>query len=109
VAHINFPVDLQEQEAEQGSKRALPGHSSAAWARRAALPSSGDLARAAEVLNAGRKIAILAGRGALAATEELERLAETLGAPIVKALLGKASVPDDSVRRTLGRAAAPQD
>ena len=96
VAHINFPVDLQEQEAEKGSKRARPGHSSTAWARRAALPSSEDLARAAEVLNAGGKVAILAGRGALAATEELERLAETLGAPIVKALLGKAAVPDDS-------------
>src|SRR5438067_9945065 len=77
VAHVNFPVDLQEQEAEKGSKRALPGHSSTAWARRAALPSSEDLARAAEVLNAGGKIAILAGRGALAATEELEQLAET--------------------------------
>jgi len=74
----------------------LPGHSSNAWARRAALPAADDLARAAEVLNAGRKVAILAGRGALGATEELERLAETLGAPIVKALLGKAAVPDDS-------------
>ena len=96
VAHINFPVDLQEQQAEKGSKRAVPGHSSKAWARRAALPSADDLARAAEVLNAGSKVAILAGRGALHATEELERLAETLGAPIVKALLGKAAVPDDS-------------
>ncbi|HEY8150327.1 MAG TPA: thiamine pyrophosphate-dependent enzyme [Vicinamibacteria bacterium] len=96
VAHINFPVDLQEQETEKGSKRARPGHSSTAWARRAVLPSSDDLARAAEVLNSGRKVAILAGRGALGATEELERLAETLGAPIVKALLGKAAVPDDS-------------
>jgi pyruvate dehydrogenase (quinone)/pyruvate oxidase len=96
VAHINFPVDFQEQETEKGSKRALPGHTSAAWARRAALPSADDLARAAAVLSAGKKIAILAGRGALHATDELERLAETLGAPIVKALLGKAAVPDDS-------------
>src|SRR5580765_3587042 len=46
VAHINFPVDLQEQEAEKGSKRALPGHTSQAWARRAALPSAEDLSRA---------------------------------------------------------------
>jgi pyruvate dehydrogenase (quinone)/pyruvate oxidase len=96
VAHINFPVDLQEQEAEKGSKRALPGHSSKAWARRAVLPSAEDLARAAAVLNAGSKVAILAGRGALDATDELERVAETLAAPIVKALLGKAAVPDDS-------------
>jgi pyruvate dehydrogenase (quinone)/pyruvate oxidase len=96
VAHINFPVDLQEQEAEKGSKRALPGHSSKTWARRAVLPSAEDLARAAAVLNAGSKVAILAGRGALDATDELERVAETLAAPIVKALLGKAAVPDDS-------------
>src|SRR5262249_54532163 len=45
---------------------------------------------------AGKKVAILAGRGALAATEVLEKVAETLAAPIVKALLGKAAVPDDS-------------
>src|SRR5207247_6172879 len=43
-----------------------------------------------------RKLAILAGRGALGAAEELERTADLLAAPIVKALLGKAAVPDDS-------------
>jgi pyruvate dehydrogenase (quinone)/pyruvate oxidase len=60
------------------------------------LPDEAELGRAAEVLNAGRKVVILAGRGALHATDELEQAAETLGAPIVKALLGKAAVPDDS-------------
>jgi pyruvate dehydrogenase (quinone) len=48
------------------------------------------------VLNAGKKVAILAGQGALHATDLLERAAETLAAPIAKALLGKAAVPDDS-------------
>jgi pyruvate dehydrogenase (quinone)/pyruvate oxidase len=96
VAHLTFPVDLQEQESEKRSKRALPGHTSDVWARPPALPAEPDLRRAAEILDAGRKVAILAGRGALHATEELERLAEVLGAPIVKALLGKAAVPDDS-------------
>jgi pyruvate dehydrogenase (quinone) len=96
VAHITFPVDLQEQEADAPSKRAVPGHTSEVWARRAGLPSAEDLRRAADVLNAGKRVAILAGAGALAATDELERLADTLGAPIVKALLGKAAVPDDS-------------
>ena len=67
----------------------------------ARLPSEGDLHRAAAVLNAGRRVAILAGRGALHATEALERVAETLGAPIVKALLGKAAVPDDSPYTTV--------
>jgi pyruvate dehydrogenase (quinone) len=96
VAHINFPVDLQEQESKEHSKRALPGHTSEVYARRSGLPAQEDLVRAAAILNAGRKVVILAGRGALQATDELERLAETLAAPIVKALLGKAAVPDDS-------------
>src|SRR5690606_19362967 len=50
----------------------------------------------AEVINAGRKVAILAGRGGLHATDELLATAAKVGAPIVKALLGKACVPDDS-------------
>jgi pyruvate dehydrogenase (quinone)/pyruvate oxidase len=54
------------------------------------------LRQAAEILNAGQKVAILAGRGAIGATAELEEIADKLGAPIVKPLLGKASVPDDS-------------
>jgi pyruvate dehydrogenase (quinone)/pyruvate oxidase len=62
----------------------------------ARLPHEGDLAQAADILNQGRKIAILAGRGALNAGAELEAVADILGAPIVKALLGKAVVPDDS-------------
>ena len=96
VAHINFPVDLQEQESKEHSKRAIPGHTSEVYARRSGLPAQEDLVKAAAILNAGRKVVILAGRGALHATDELERLAETLAAPIVKALLGKAAVPDDS-------------
>ncbi len=55
-----------------------------------------DLQSAAEVLNAGKKIAILAGQGSLHAGDELGQVAELIGAPIVKALLGKAAVPDDS-------------
>jgi pyruvate dehydrogenase (quinone) len=51
---------------------------------------------AAEILNAGKRIAILAGRGALDAGDVLEQTAEILGAPIIKALLGRAAVPDDS-------------
>ena len=64
--------------------------------RSARLPSDEDLRTAAEVLNAGTRVAILAGRGALGATDALEAAAETLGAPIVKPLLGKGAVPDDS-------------
>src|SRR5262245_1077705 len=96
VAHINFPVDLQEQETGERSKRNLGGHTSDTWTSHARLPAQNDLDRAAAILNAGKKTVILCGRGALDATDELEQVAEKLGAPIVKALLGKAAVPDDS-------------
>ncbi len=97
VAHLAFPVDLQEAPATSArSKRNIGHHTSDVDARSARLPAAGALHRAAEILNAGRKVAILAGRGALGAADELEAIAERLGAPIVKALLGKAAVPDDS-------------
>jgi pyruvate dehydrogenase (quinone)/pyruvate oxidase len=97
VAHIAFPVDFQDEPVpRRGSKRNVPHHTSDVLARSARLPAEDDLRRAAEVLNAGAKVAILAGQGALHAGDQLERTAELLAAPIVKALLGKAAVPDDS-------------
>jgi pyruvate dehydrogenase (quinone)/pyruvate oxidase len=104
VSHITFPVDFQEQEVKsrQRSSRNVPHHSSDVAARSARLPACGDLQRAADILNGGKKVAILAGRGALDATEQLEHTAELLGAPIIKALLGKAVVPDDSPYTTGG-------
>ena len=104
VAHLTFPVDLQEKEVKkrQASSRNIPHHTSDVYARSARLPDRVDLERAAEILNEGKKVAILAGRGALKATEELEKTAELLGAPIIKALLGKAAVPDDSPYTTGG-------
>ncbi len=98
VAHITFPVDFQEQEINprQRSNRNIPHHSSDVAARSARLPDRGSLEKAADILNRGKKVAILAGRGALDATHELEQAAELLAAPIIKALLGKAAVPDDS-------------
>ena len=104
VAHITFPTDLQEQELsrKQASNRNLPHHTSDVGAQGARLPSLEDLRRAADVLNSGKKVAILAGQGALRAGEQLEAVAEKLGAPIVKALLGKAAVSDDSPYTTGG-------
>jgi pyruvate dehydrogenase (quinone)/pyruvate oxidase len=97
VSHIAFPVDLQDEPVEKkGSKRNVPGHTSDVFARSARLPDEAELQHAADVLNAGTKIVMLVGRGALGATDHLLQVAETLGAPIVKALLGKAAVPDDS-------------
>lgn len=104
VSHITFPVDLQEKEVKerQRSKRNIPHHTSDVYARSARLPDHSDLERAAEILNAAKKVAILAGRGALNATDELEQTAELLAAPILKALLGKGAVPDDSPYTTGG-------
>jgi len=94
VAHLTFPVDIQEMDAgAYRSKRNVKHHTSDVYARSARLPAEDELASAAAVLNAGKRIAIL---GALHATDELEQAAERLAAPIVKALLGKAAVPDDS-------------
>src|SRR5437899_8016374 len=75
VSHITVPVDLQEKEVKekQRSKRNIPHHSSDIFARSARLPDRVDLERAADILNQGKKLAILAGQGALNATEELEK------------------------------------
>lgn len=103
VAHINFPVDFQSMKEQERSERNLKGHADTiAFARRLALPAEEQLKQAAEVLNAGTKVAILAGRGALDATDELEQLADTVAGPVIKALLGKACVPDDSPYTTGG-------
>lgn len=102
VAHVAFPVDLQTQEIHERSRRNVPHHTSDVYAYSAQLPDLEALRQAAAILNAGRRPVILAGRGALGATDELERVAETLGAPIIKPLLGKAAVPDDSPYTTGG-------
>jgi pyruvate dehydrogenase (quinone) len=104
VAHLNCAVDLQEQklsEDEQSVKK-VEGHTSAAWIAPIVVPREEDLRLAALLLNEGRKTVILAGQGALGAVEELEQFAERLGAPIIKPLLGKAVVPDDSPYTTGG-------
>jgi pyruvate dehydrogenase (quinone) len=100
VSHLCIPVDFQELEVKSKgngrSARNIPNHLSNVAAQSARIPSDPDLQKAADILNAGKRIAILAGRGALGATSELEQVAAKLSAPIVKALLGKATVPDDS-------------
>lgn len=104
VAHIGFPTDIQDMKAsrKEASKRNVEGHTSLVHSDSGHQPSENDLKRAAEILNNGKKIAILAGQGALKATDALEQTADKLGAPIVKALLGKAAVPDDSPFTTGG-------
>src|SRR5437868_9824440 len=68
VAHINFPVDFQSLTCcEERSERNVPGHTSDVPAFKAGLPAEDELRRAADILNAGKKVVILAGRGALGA------------------------------------------
>jgi pyruvate dehydrogenase (quinone)/pyruvate oxidase len=104
VAHITIPVDYQHMEVKQEkrSERNVPEHTSEVRARRSGMPSEAELKQAVEVLNAGKRVAIMAGRGAIGAGYELEQIAEKLGAPIIKPLLGKMCVPDDSPYTTGG-------
>jgi pyruvate dehydrogenase (quinone) len=104
VAHITIPVDVQDQEVKDDmrSPRNRPHHVDSVFAIGARRPTSAEIEEAAQILNAGKKIAILGGRGALRAGAQLEKVADLLGAPIIKALLGKSCVPDDSPYTTGG-------
>jgi len=104
VAHVTVPVDFQSMPVEKSvrSPRNRPSHVSEKWAEGAHVPSEESLRRAAELLNAGKRLTILAGRGALGAGRELVQIAEILGAPIAKPILGKAAVPDESAYCTGG-------
>ena len=95
VSHLNIPTDVQEQKLEgHYSRHKVPGHTSDIFV----APISADILmieKAAEILNNGEKIVILVGQGALNASEEVVTAAQKLNAPIIKAMLGKAVVPDD--------------
>ena len=95
VSHLNIPTDVQEQKlGGHYSRHKVPGHTSDI----SVGPISADILmikKAAEILNNGKKIIILVGQGALNASEEVITAAQKLNAPIIKAMLGKAVVPDD--------------
>jgi pyruvate dehydrogenase (quinone) len=96
VTCIIFPNDIQDLEAvEKPPREHGTVHTGIGYTGQMTVPREKDLARAAEVLNAGNRVAILAGAGALHATEELIEAADVLGAGVAKALLGKAAVPDE--------------
>ncbi|ESZ73591.1 pyruvate oxidase [Mesorhizobium sp. L103C119B0] len=104
VAHLSIASDVQEHTLDQAkrSKRNKPSHTPDRWFEGSRLPDEEQLAKAAEILSGATKVAILAGRGALGARHELEETAELLGAPVAKALLGKAALPDDHPLTTGG-------
>lgn len=95
VTAIILPNDLQEAAYEPPARAHGTVHSGVGYSKPRVVPYEADLQRAADVLNAGEKVAILIGAGALAATDEVIAVAEALGAGVAKALLGKAAVPDD--------------
>jgi pyruvate dehydrogenase (quinone) len=106
VAHLSFPNDVQVAKVTEDPYRHVspgtPPTSNAVVSHPPVAPASDDLARAVEVLNAGRKIAMLVGVGARDARQEVLATAEVLGAPIVKTLPGKHVVPDDHPLTTGG-------
>lgn len=104
VAHLTCPADIQEQtwSDETSSLKFVKGHTSVAWRPPIVVPQTETLESAAALLNSAKKTVILAGAGALGAADELEKVADILGGPIIKPLLGKASVPDDSPYTTGG-------
>lgn len=104
VAHLTIASDVQEQTLDEAkrSKRNRPSHTPDRWFEGSSLPEEEQLAKAADILNGATKVAILAGRGALGARLELEQTADLLGAPVAKALLGKAALPDEHPLTTGG-------
>jgi len=95
VTALIFPNDLQELPYEAPPRAHGTVHSGIGYDAPRTVPYERELRRAAEVLNAGKKFAILVGAGALNATDEVMAVAEKLGAGAAKALLGKAALPDD--------------
>ena len=104
VAHISIPKDIQDWTTSDSNRSAgnIRHHSAAVFMPQYPLPTKAELQRAADVLNGGKRVAILVGRGALNARDEVTELAEKLGAPVAKALLGKAVLPDNSPYTTGG-------
>jgi pyruvate dehydrogenase (quinone) len=96
VTAIIVPNDLQESDAvPEPPRKHGTVHSGPGYEPPRVLPTDDELDRAAEVLGAGERVAMLVGQGALHASDEVEAMADMLGAGVAKALLGKAVLPDD--------------
>jgi pyruvate dehydrogenase (quinone) len=95
VTAIILPNDLQEMTYEEPPRAHGTLHSGIGFTRPRIVPYESELRRAAEVLNSGKKVAMLVGAGALEASDEVIAVADRLTAGAAKALLGKAVLPDD--------------
>ncbi len=97
VTCLVIPNDLQELPmVEAGPHKHGTIYTGVGYTAPRIVPQEVDLRRAAEVLNAGQKVAMLVGAGALGASDEVQQVADVLGAGVAKALLGKAVLPDDA-------------
>ena len=95
VTCLIIPNDVGEMPAQPEPPREHGTvHSSPGWRAPRIVPAEDDLKRAADILNAGERVAILVGQGAIGAHEQVEAVAEKLGAGVAKALLGKAALDD---------------
>jgi pyruvate dehydrogenase (quinone) len=95
VTALVFPNDLQELDMEEPPRKHGAVFSGVGWSPPTVIPTAPDLQRAADILNAGKKVAILVGAGAKEAVDEVIAVADKLGAGAAKALLGKQVLPDD--------------
>ncbi len=95
VTALILPNDLQELTYEEPTRAHGTLHSGVGYTAPRVVPYEADLRRAADILNTGKKVAMLVGAGALHATDEVIAVADKLGAGCAKALLGKAALPDD--------------
>jgi len=95
VTAIILPNDLQEMPYQEPPQAHGTLHSGIGFSPPKTVPYDSDLRRAAEILNSGKKVAMLVGAGALRATDEVIAVADRLQAGAAKALLGKAVLPDD--------------
>ncbi|HEX3317929.1 MAG TPA: thiamine pyrophosphate-requiring protein [Solirubrobacteraceae bacterium] len=96
VTCIVVPEDVQESEYEDPPRAHGSVFSSVSDPQPpTVVPAEAELARAAEVLNAGQRVAMLIGRGAAHAPDEVVEVADLLGAGVAKALNGRDALPDD--------------
>lgn len=96
VAHLNLPVDYQVKSPEGTSMHRRKTDTNNVWNPARLVPSQSELRDAAAILNEAKRPVMLIGQGAIGAADQVLAVAEALGAPVVKALLGKAAIPDTS-------------
>ncbi|WP_016909076.1 thiamine pyrophosphate-requiring protein [Streptomyces xiaopingdaonensis] len=96
VAAVIVPEDVAEEEAQPSPPREHGAvYTSVGWTKPRVIPPESELRKAAGILNAGEKVAMLVGQGAAGASDEVARVADLLGAGVAKTSLGRAVLPDE--------------